>query len=194
MKHFILAILLLTLMPSCGKIELADELPPETDIPTDKPGEDGPDDPSGQVLQVVNLSEVEDGTEVLVRGYIVGFVAGRSLSNTVFSTEGAVASNIVIADNNNETDFNRCAAVQLLNNTDERYSLNLADNPHLLGSRVILLGIKQKYYYKPGIKPLYDYEFCEDDPDSDEPDTPTPPPANNYPTLSTEAPSVFEGC
>lgn len=187
MKHLLsVFLLLLALAPSCGKIELTDEIPP--DNPSEKPGGG---EQTNQVKMVVDLAEIEDGTEVLVRGYIVGYVTGQSLKNTVFGVDGAVASNIVIADQPHETDYNRCAAVQLLNNSDERYDLNLADNPHLIGTCLLLWGVKQKYYYKPGIKPLYDYEFCEDNPD--EPAPPTPP-TNNYPILSNEAPIVFEGC
>lgn len=183
---------LLLLLVACGKIELEGIDPP--DDPKDEQSEtpDGGDDdePAADYLTVADLSLEEDDAYVEVAGYIVGYVTGRTMSAAVFGAEGAVASNLVIADTPGETDPQRCAPVQLESGTEIREVLNLADNPENLGAYVLFYGYKNKYFGTAGIKSLEDYEFL----DGEEPEDEEPVPAQTFPTLSDEAAQVLDGC
>lgn len=133
------------LLPSCGKIELTDD---QTEKPDDEGGDDHnqppTDNPDDYALNVCQLPDVADGTEVYVAGYIVGFVpVPGSIKNMVFGTADAEASNLVIADYPDETDPKRCAAVQLTKGTEAREELNLLDHPENQG-RLYTLGASSK--------------------------------------------------
>lgn len=89
-----------------------------------------------------------------VKGYIVGSLKNGSFtaSNASFTAEGAVASNIMIADDASCTDFNLVAAVQLVNKSDIRTALNLVDNPGNLGKQLTIAGNVTKYCGHMGVK------------------------------------------
>lgn len=89
-----------------------------------------------------------------VKGYIVGSLKNGSFtaSNASFTAEGAVASNIMIADDASCTDFNLVAAVQLVSKSDIRTSLNLIDNPGNLGKQLTIAGNVIKYCGHMGVK------------------------------------------
>lgn len=89
-----------------------------------------------------------------VKGYIVGSLKNGSFtaSNASFTAEGAVASNIMIADDASCTDFNLVAAVQLVSKSDIRTSLNLIDNPGNLGKQLTIAGQVIKYCGHMGVK------------------------------------------
>jgi len=92
-----------------------------------------------------------------VKGYIVGFVDGNSASATTatFSAENAKASNIIIAQTPDETDWQKCASVQLPSGT-HRTKLNLADNPENLGKEVKICGQISLYLGLNGVRNLTD--------------------------------------
>ena len=101
-----------------------------------------------------------------VKGYIVGYVRknGQKLSQTSFSVEAPVETNIVIADTPDETDYNKCIAVQLsTGNTylPTRQALNLKDHPENLHRCVTVLGTIEKYMGALGVKKTRDYLFDE---------------------------------
>lgn len=89
-----------------------------------------------------------------VKDYIVGSLKNGSFtaSNASFTAEGAVASNIMIADDASCTDFNLVAAVQLVSKSDIRTSLNLIDNPGNLGKQLTIAGNVIKYCGHMGVK------------------------------------------
>lgn len=89
-----------------------------------------------------------------VKGYIVGSLKNGSFtaSNASFTADGAVASNIMIADDASCTDFNLVAAVQLVSKSDIRTSLNLIDNPGNLGKQLTIAGNVIKYCGHMGVK------------------------------------------
>jgi len=99
-----------------------------------------------------------------VKGYIVGYVKGNKIETAVFDI-GNLASNILLADNPNETDCNNCIAVQLPTSPTSckktRTALNLYENPTNLGKAVIIRGTIQKYMGKLGLKEANDYKFIE---------------------------------
>ena len=96
-----------------------------------------------------------------VEGYIVGYVAGTNYKQTVFDI-GNVESNIVLADNSNETSFQYVVPVQLVSNTpyaSVRRALNLSDNAWNLGRKVMVRGNIAAYMSTTGVKNAAEYVF-----------------------------------
>lgn len=88
-----------------------------------------------------------------VKGFIVGSVEGQVLSSGAhFSTENAVATNIMLAASADETDVTKVMVVQLPNGTDIRTKLNLKDNAGNLGKEVVLYGSIENYFGQMGLK------------------------------------------
>lgn len=100
---------------------------------------------------VTDAKTVGSGTEVFVKGYIVGFIPDKSLSEAVFSTEKAVNLNVIIAASADETDVNKCMPVQLPAG-DIRTAVNLKDNVANLGQEVLLCGNLESYFGAIGVK------------------------------------------
>lgn len=200
---YLLLLFVLFCNMACEPIELDEK---ETSDDTEKPNTDDVDEDTLAVLTVAELALAADDEYVCVGGYIVGYIPSGSISRTIFSSDGAVETNIVIADSPSEEDYNYCAAMQLTKGSDAREDLNLCDNPGNLGEYVRLYGTKvAKYYYAPGLKPVYDYEWGqaddddddgwdddddEDDDEGDDDDDSSPV----YPKLSTAPAVVLEGC
>ena len=98
-----------------------------------------------------------DNTDIAsayVKGYIVGSLKNGSFTdkNASFSAEGAVATNIMIADDASCKDLKAVAAVQLVSKTDIRTALNLVDNPGNLGKQLTIAGNVTKYCGHIGVK------------------------------------------
>ena len=99
-----------------------------------------------------------DGEEIpaVVTGYIVGYVGGTSLgtdgANCVFSASGEIVNtNLLLADDADETDYKKCLVVQLPDN-GVRGALNLQDCPNNLKKRVVLTATLMKYFGVAGLK------------------------------------------
>ncbi|MCF0219257.1 MAG: hypothetical protein HUK14_05700 [Muribaculaceae bacterium] len=118
---------------------------------------DGSHDNPYIVASVLTLSN--PGTTSWVEGYIVGYVAGNTMSAAVFGIPADRASNIIIADSPAETDPSKCVPVELKTKTDIRAALNLMDNPGVLGSKVMIQGSLQAYMGTHGIKAPKSYEM-----------------------------------
>lgn len=186
--RFLLLLSMLLFVSSCGKIELPsdDDKPTEDITPSDSTSAD-------KVYAVRELSRVDDDDIVYVKGYIVGYIPKNgTMARAVFGIdEDVVATNIIIADTTTEEDYTQCAPAQLLANSEARISLNLADNPENIGRCVVLCGKKQKYFNSPGLKPVYSFEFVEDEPSQgDDPSASE----TAFPTISNADAEVFEGC
>lgn len=96
-----------------------------------------------------------------VKGYIVGYIPGSNKpADAVFSAEGAVQTNLLLADAANETNYEKCIPVQLPAG-NVRNGLNLADNPGNLGKEATLTGNIEKYFNIPGFKSVSAYELGE---------------------------------
>ena len=91
-----------------------------------------------------------------VTGYIVGSLIGSTTDNPVFTTEGAAASNLIIADAADCKDVALCMPVQLPSGTI-RTALNLVDNPANLGAKVTLKCNIEKYFSVAGLKSPSEY-------------------------------------
>ena len=92
-----------------------------------------------------------------VKGYIVGWVDGMTLSEGAnFNGTASSKSNIIIADNPNETNIANCMPVQLPTG-DVRTAINLQDNPGNYKKEVILFGSLEKYFGTAGLKSVSEY-------------------------------------
>lgn len=100
---------------------------------------------------VTDAKTVGSGTNVFVKGYIVGFIPDKSLNEAVFSAEKAVNLNVIIAASADETDVNKCMPVQLPAG-DIRTAINLKDNTANLGQEVLLCGNLDSYFGAIGVK------------------------------------------
>lgn len=92
------------------------------------------------------------GNDVYVKGYIVGFVPDKDISEAKFTADGCeVTSNVLIAASADETSVDKVVPVQLPFG-DVRTAINLKDNPNNLKQEVILGGNIENYFGKPGVK------------------------------------------
>ena len=123
-------------------------------------GGSGGDTPSGSgdgtknsPYSVSAAQAAGDKTGAYMKGYIVGFVSGQVYADgATFSAEGAVASNVLLADSPNETDASKCMPIQLPSGSAVRTALNLIDNAGNLKKEVTLYGDLAKYFGQAGLK------------------------------------------
>ncbi|MBR5465797.1 MAG: carbohydrate binding domain-containing protein [Bacteroidaceae bacterium] len=134
------------------------EVTPDT---PETPSEDGGtwDKPYTVAQAIAN----QTGKEVWVHAYIVGSIpegaASTVLSNMTFTADGAHYTNMCIADDPAETNYSKCAPVQLPSGSAARANLNLKENPAMLGKEVWLKGKATKYCGAPGLKEISKYSL-----------------------------------
>lgn len=123
--------------------------PDPTPDPTDTEG-DGTEAKPYTVADVIALNNtVATGW---VKGYIVGSSNGGATLTLTPADEAQSASNVLIADNANETDLSKIVPIQLVSKTEIRSAINLVDNPGNIGKELIITGSLEKYFGQPGIK------------------------------------------
>lgn len=102
---------------------------------------------------VTDARIVGTGTNVFVKGYIVGYIptGEKSLNSAVFGATGenVSTSNVLIAASADESDVNKCMPIQLSNVRD---AVNLSANPDNLGKEVTLCGNILTYFGAIGLK------------------------------------------
>lgn len=195
-KLFALSVVMVCLMLcGCNEIELPSEGSggKEDD---DKENVTAPD--SSDTFTIATLCRADDGEFIALKGYIVGYMPTNTINKVVFNADDAVSTNIVLADRAAETDMKLCAGLQLKAGSDARVDLNLADNPAMLGQRIIAYGYKGAYCNAPGLKQVEAYELVDDD-DSDDDSGDGADSKDDggelFPTLVTEGTAQpFEGC
>lgn len=192
-KLFALSVVMVALMLcGCNEIELPSEGSggKEDD---DKENVTAPD--SDGTFTIATLSRADDGEFIALKGYIVGYMPTNTINKVVFNADDAVSTNIVLADRAAETDTKLCAGLQLKAGSDARVDLNLADNPAMLGQRIIAYGYKGTYCNAPGLKQVEVYELVDDDDDSGDGADSKGDGGESFPTLVTEGTAQpFEGC
>lgn len=192
-KLFALSVVMFALMLcGCNEIELPSEGSggKEDD---DKENVTAPD--SDDTFTIATLCRADDGEFIALKGYIVGYMPTNTINKVVFDADDAVSTNIVLADRAAETGTNLCADLQLKAGSDARVDLNLADNPAMLGQRIIAYGYKGAYCNAPGLKQVEVYELVDDDDEADDSDDDSGDGAELFPTLVTEGTAQpFEGC
>ena len=108
-------------------------------------------------LQAMDVNALTDEV-AWVQAYIVGS-ANNSLENFITTANGAVVSNLMLADEQSESDYNKCVPIQLSNGSAARSALNLVDNPTNLGRVLLVKGTIAKYFKVVGIKNISEYEL-----------------------------------
>ena len=111
-------------------------------------------------------------TPAVVKGYIVGSIDDKSISDANFSSAAVLKTNLLLADNADETDIAKCLAIQLPSGA-VRDALNLVDNPGNYKKYVTLTGSLEKYFGVAGLKSVTKYTI--DGEASEEPETPETP-------------------
>lgn len=197
-KLFALSVVMVGLMLcGCNEIELPSEGSggKEND---DKENVTTPD--SSDTFTIATLCRADDGEFIALKGYIVGYMPTNTINKVVFNADDAVSTNIVLADRAAETDTKLCAGLQLKAGSDARVDLNLADNPAMLGQRIIAYGYKGAYCNAPGLKQVEVYELVDDEADDSDDDSGDGADSKDdggelFPTLVTEGTAQpFEGC
>lgn len=197
-KLFALSVVMVALMLcGCNEIELPSEGSggKEDD---DKENVTAPD--SDGTFTIATLCRADDGEFIALKGYIVGYMPTNTINKVVFNADDAVSTNIVLADRAAETDTKLCAGLQLKVGSDARVDLNLADNPAMLGQRIIAYGYKGAYCNAPGLKQVEVYELVDDEADDSDDDSGDGADSKDdgaelFPTLVTEGTAQpFEGC
>lgn len=129
----------------------------------DDPDDDDNEEDLYNIYSVGEIQRLEIGSQQWVEGYIVGYVPrGKSrITSMVFGVPNGTVDdiNIVIADSINESDINKCAAVQLIKDTEARDSLNLYNHPENLHRKVQIHGSIEMYMGERGIKDVDTYVF-----------------------------------
>lgn len=195
-KLFALSVVMVALMLcGCNEIELPSEGSGGKED-NDKENVTAPD--SSDTFTIATLCRADDGEFIALKGYIVGYMPTNTMNKVVFDADDAVSTNIVLADRAAETDMKLCAGLQLKAGSDARVDLNLADNPAMLGQRIIAYGYKGAYCNAPGLKQVEVYELVDDD-DSDDDSGDGADSKDDggelFPTLVTEGTAQpFEGC
>lgn len=198
-KLFALSVVMFALMLcGCNEIELPSEGSGGKED-NDKENVTAPD--SDDTFTIATLCRADDGEFIALKGYIVGYMPTNTINKVVFNADDAVSTNIVLADRAAETDMKLCAGLQLKAGSDARVDLNLADNPAMLGQRIIAYGYKGTYCNAPGLKQVEVYELVDDD-EADDSDDDSGDGADSkddggesFPTLVTEGTAQpFEGC
>ena len=107
------------------------------------------------VAEAIAAYDANNKADVTIVGYIVGVV-----DNNVnkFTGSTTVNTNLLIADNPNETNGENCIPVQLPSGT-VRNELNLVDNSDIYKKKVALTGSLETYFKVAGLKEVSAYEF-----------------------------------
>lgn len=95
-----------------------------------------------------------------VTGYIVGFSSGTDANTAAkFTADGAVATNVLIAESATEKDVKNCIAVGLPANSAVRTAVNLKDHSGNLGKKLTVKGNITTVYKIPGVNQTTDYKL-----------------------------------
>ena len=144
------------------------------------------------VAQALAAFVAGEAKPAVVKGYIVGSIDDKSISDANFSSSAVLKTNLLLADNVDETDIARCLAVQLPSGA-VRDALNLVDNPGNYKKLVTLTGSLEKYFGVAGLKSVTKYTIDGGTPENpgEEPENPGEEPEN--PGEEPETPAAEAG-
>lgn len=134
------------------------ETPPDVGPPVEPGSGNGtPENP----YTVADAITHQGQNEVWVIGYIVGSAKNGTINQFIPGvTEESVVSNIVLADNRNETNKENLVSVELKDGP-RRVALNLVENPDNFNRRVAIRGDLAEYVKGYGLRNIDDYEFID---------------------------------
>ena len=124
------------------------------------------DETYSDFMSIAEAQKAENGEFIWLTGYIVGSCQ-RSMKNTDFtypfsgSTAIILADEKVSADSLPEVDDPRLFPVCITDYKHIREELNLEDNPDLWNRRIYIVGVKQRYMSRDGMKMVTDYQVEE---------------------------------
>ena len=151
----LLPLLSMALAFSCQKIELPDST---TDENTQSAAGGGngasPSLDTSNALTVTEaMQRAADGSEVVIKGYIVGYTTS-SMSNASFSVPGDKANtNMLLSDTPDEFDELCCLPVELpTTGRNLRGLLNLYDHPEYFNQYIAIQGKLTTYFRVVGLK------------------------------------------
>lgn len=104
------------------------------------------------VAEAQSLYVEGDAVPVVVCGYIVGTVKSSFATGCNFAAPFSVETNLLLADSKEPAGNDECMPVELRKGTAIRDSLNLVSNPGMLGAKVVIGGVLQRYFKVVGIK------------------------------------------
>lgn len=192
-RFLVLLIVGASLCCACGKIEL----PELGGGGVSSGGGSLPDDVEGfDTLTVARIADCPDDTIVVVKGYVVGYISGNSLSTgAAFGLPDVVNTNMLLADSPEETDYLKCLPVRLEKSENYGYrdALNLYDHPQNYRRCILLLAGVGSYFRAKGITRVYDYEWLQEIPDSVPPVVPEPAPEYPEPDIVTGRDTLLNG-
>lgn len=117
---------------------------------------------NGDTVNVKKFYIIETGTEIWIKGYIVGCATGSSGYKYQLSAPFEYNTAILVADSKWETNYANCAAIQLKSGSKIRKDLNLVDNPGLHRIKVAVYGKKTAYLKLAGMKEITEYTVFEE--------------------------------
>lgn len=130
-----------------------------SDDPNPNPGDGTGNGTKDNPYSVAAVQGGATGSDVWVKGYIVGWVDGMTLADGAkFNASATVQSNILIADTKTANTVAAVIPVQLPAG-DARNALNLQTHPENLGKEVLLQGSLEKYFGTEGLKSVSAYEI-----------------------------------
>lgn len=151
----LIPLLSIVLAFSCQKIELPDSTTDE-DEQSAAGGGNGAS-PSLDTSNALTVGEAmlmaADGSEVVIKGYIVGYTTS-SMNNVVFSIpDDKPNTNMLLSDNPNEYDETCCLPVELpTTGRNLRGLLNLYDHPEYFNQYIAIKGTLTTYFRVNGLK------------------------------------------
>lgn len=179
----LLAFLLLCLATTgCSKLEVDSEADATgatggetaTNIPTD-------------TLSVAEALALEGGEDIVVCGYIVGYISSTSISSFMPGVPtDKNNTNLVLADDPDTQEYDQILPVKLEAGSSFRTDWNLRLRPELLGRRVYVFAeLLSPYFGRTGITRIVDIRLADTEDESEE----TP----NEPGLDSGGERVDEG-
>lgn len=178
-----ICMMLMLEMNSCEQVSFPQENPEETEETVWALDSTG-DGTAGAPALVADLKMHEKeflGHSCWVAGYIVGYVE-RSLKNASFTADGAVQSNVLLADGPEVRDVAFCVPVELKTEKWKK-ALSLAHKPENLGRQVAVHGLVNTYFGVTGVRSVDGMAWLESatmpsEPKPAEPDTLSDEPAD----------------
>ena len=158
----LLPLLSMALAFSCQKIELPDGTADEG--AQNAAGGGNGASPSLDTSQVITVAEAmqrtADGSEIVIKGYIVGYTAS-SMSNASFSVpDDKPNTNMLLSDEPGEDDYLYCLPVELpTTGRNLRGLLNLYDHPEYFNQYIAIKGKLTTYFRVVGLKSPTAFSF-----------------------------------
>ena len=181
--YLIIYVLCISSVCSCERIDIpGDEITvsdvQDEDSEEDEEGETSTDNVGdvditstgtlGNPYSVAEARTLQSATGVWVKGYIVGYISGTSISGANFSAQSVTNTNLLLADSMQERRVENCIPVELIAGTARRRELNLKDNPLNWGKHVVVKGNLTKYFKAVGMKSTSNYQWINDQTEEEE--------------------------